>query len=651
MFVFAVPGFGQVRDANAPTDYLTGELGFRYDNVWTNKDRGRFREDQWRPDGSSGGIDRLAIEGGSVDPGGVQYTLEGRAFSDADYDFALLIKKKESHYLLIDFTGLRRYFDGSNEPWDAAVSDLAEQSDIDYYLDRQTYNVELGLTPQQSTDFIFGWHRLVKDGKKVLLGGADGLTIGGDTVSSIPVVANVKGVTDTLYTEVAHTLSEKYNVRARQEFEQYHDDQRTDISSYGVTPHSDILNDDLGYTNWRTLLMFDSFLDDEHYVTANYMYNYLNSNSTRDDVGYHEHTTDSGGSSRRTNAGAFGYRVDNVASVDKLSLILGARIEDSRTRSQMSGSSKYYHPPSGLYVGPKPRIVESRLDEMPINETLRVTYQGIERTTLSFDADLEQRALRLSERDRHGGFSSDPDLSRNADIDRTDQIYTFKAVRRLNRAIKTTLKVRLKDLERSTTDRLDDSAFYPGYLDNTRTTGHEVSFATDYFMPNNATARLMYQFIHEGIDTSLGGKTQSLEIHRGAGSLSFSPMKKLFLVGMFMLDNYTLNTPASGVAAAHAQGTRPFDFRGTSYSLLLDGTYAFNDKTSSTFSVQHTEALGTVDYAGNYAYDSMGLMLNYKQSQNQTVGFGYRFVNFNSHTGNFDDYCGHGFTASYSYTF
>lgn len=652
--VFASLCVGQARDANQPVDYFKGDLGLRYEHFLMNKDKGRFREDQWKTDGPSGGIERLYIEGGHVDPNEYRYTLEGRALYDYDYDFSLLIEKKDSHYLWLDFTGLRRYFDGSNEPWDALVSNLAEKSDGDFFVDRQTYHVEFGLTPQPTDELIFGWHRLVKDGKEVLLRGADGKTAAGDTVSSIPVIANVKGITDTLYTEMAHTVAEKYNFRVRQEFEQYHDDQTTDVSSFdinGAVVNSDILHDDPGYTNWRTLLMFDSFLDDEHYVTANYMYNYLHSNSTRNDIGYHEHTTDSGGASRKTNAGAFGYRVDNVARVEKLSLIIGARIEDSSTQSQMSGSSKYYDFNTHGYVGPKPRLVESQLDDMPINETLRVTYQGIARTTLSFDADLEQRALHLSERDRHGGVNSDPDLSRQADIDMTDQIYTFKAVRRLSRALKSTFKIRLKDLERSTTDQLDDSAFYPGYLDSYRTTGREVSFATDYFLPNSATARLMYQFIHEGLDTSLGGTTQNIEIHRGAGSLSFSPTKKLFLVSMFMLDNYTLNTPATGVSASHAQGTTPFDFRGTSYSLLLDGTYYFNNRTSSTFGFQHTEAIGTSDFAGNYAFDTIKLMLKYKQTQNQTLGIGYQFLNFNSHTGSFDDYSGHGLTATYAFTF
>lgn len=640
-------------DANEPLDDLQNVVSFRYDNFLVNKDRGRFREDQWMTDQSAGGLDRLHVVSGT-DPNGYQWTLEGRALYDYDYEISLLMKKKDSHYLLFDFTGFRRYFDGSNEPWDASVPWLAERPDSDIFVDRRTYNVEFGLTPEDGQQFLLGWHRLVKDGKEVLLRGAEGVTTGSETFSSVPVVAEGRGITDTFYAEAAQTLAEKYNLRIRQEFEQYHDDQSLDISSFdatGAVNHSDVVDDNLGYTNWRTMLMFDSTLNEENYVTANYMYNYLNNNSTRDIVGYHEVTTYGGGNSKRTNVGAFGYRADNIARVENLSLTAGLRVEDSSTRSRMSGSGKFYNFLTGEYDGPKPRVETSRLDEVPVSETLRLTYQRDTQTTLSFDADLEQRALHWSERDQHGGVLSDPDLSRKADIDITDQIYTFKAVHRVSRALKSTLKLRIKDLERSSTDLLDETAFYPGYLDSYRTTGRDVSLATDCALANNATARLLYQFISESIDTSLGGKTQNLEVHRGAGSLSFSPAQSLFLVGTFMLDNYDLDTPAVGVAADHARGSRPFDFRGTSYSLLLDGTYAFNTMTSCTFGFQHTEALGTVDFAGDYAFDSIGLMLKFRRSRNQTVGVGYQFLNFNSHSGSFDDYRGHGLRASYTYTF
>ena len=35
----------------------------------------------------------------------------------------------------------------------------------------------------------------------------------------------MRGITDTIYGEVSQTFAEKYNLRVRQEFEQYHADQ------------------------------------------------------------------------------------------------------------------------------------------------------------------------------------------------------------------------------------------------------------------------------------------------------------------------------------------------------------------------------------------------------------------------------------------
>lgn len=288
--------------------------------------------------------------------------------------------------------------------------------------------------------------------------------------------------------------------------------------------------------------------------------------------------------------------------------------------------------------------LSSRLDEVRVGETLRLVYRGIDRTTLSFDADLEQRDL--------GWQENNDGEERKADIDFMDQVYTFKAVHRFNRDVKSTIKFRIKDLERSYTELLDNTTYYPGYLGSYRRTGEDLTVKTDFRLNNKASTTLMYQVVQESINFALGGKTSNLEIHRGAGSLSFNPTSNLFLVGTFMLENYRLDTPINATASGHAPGPRPYDFRGNSYSLMLDGTYAFNEKTSLTLGFRHTEGLGTVDYAGDYAYDKVGLTLKHKIGENQTIGVGYQFLNFNNHDGgDFDDYRGHGAMITYSFTF
>lgn len=649
----ALTSWAYAQDTGAPSKTYEGEAQFRYDWIGVNGDEGRFREDNWMTDGSTGGLDWLRMRSTEPDESGYEWVLEARALHDVDYAMSLLMNKPENHYLKLDFSGLRRYFDGSNEFWQPSGVNLAELPDSEVFVDRRNSTIELGLTPSEGLQWIGGWHRLEKDGKEVLLHGrkADD----DSDLLSIPTVLNARGVTDTLYAEVSSTCAEIYNFRIRQEFEQYHSNRFQDwqaMNSAGVVDigDGDISDDHLGYTNWRTMIMIDSFLDEQTYVTANYMYNYLNSNSSYNDplptTDSHFYKPLSGNIHKKTNVSGLGYRKAAFLHVPHLDLSVGARVEDSQTsgRSQLQGRT----PANALLT------TESALDEVRIAESLRLIYKGLRRTTLSFDADLEQRYLTWDAdyTDTSSASSSANNLDRKADTDFFDQIYTFKAVRRLNRSVKSTVKFRIKDLERSLTNLSRGNANlndYPGWLGNWRRVGQDLTVKTDLRINSKTSSTLMYQYVHETIDFTLGGKTTDQEIHRGLGSLSLNPRNNMFLVGSFMLANYTLNTPTNEPSTF---GSRPFDFRGNSYSLLLDGIIAFNNKTSCTLDLRHTEAMGTVDFGGDYAFDKLGLTLKRQLASNRAVSLGYSLYSFNNHDfGAFDDYLAHGGFVTYSCSF
>jgi hypothetical protein len=116
-------------------------------------------------DCSTGGLDWLHLESTEPDENGYEWIFVGRALYDYDYRMSLLTKKQDSHYLKLDFSGLRRYYDGSNGygAWGASLEPLAEISDYDLFVDRRNYNIELGLTPPEGPQWVFGWHRLVKE--------------------------------------------------------------------------------------------------------------------------------------------------------------------------------------------------------------------------------------------------------------------------------------------------------------------------------------------------------------------------------------------------------------------------------------------------------------------------------------------------------
>ena len=640
---------GEPNDSN---DNLTGESRYRYEYLFVDGDRGRFREDNWITDRSTGGIDWLHLE--NIRPAKDEYKviLEGKALHDYDYDMSLLLEKEDSHYFKLDFSRFRRYYDGSNEFWNAPVKNLLELPDGDLFVDRREYNIELGLTPPDKPNWVFGWNRMEKDGKEVVLRGSEAPLVGGGDALVVPSVVNMRGITDTFYGEVSHTFAEKYNFRLRQEFEQYHDKQRSPFneekifdSSGNVTNDAAFL-DNLGYTNWRTMAMFDSFLDEKTYVTANYMYNYLNNDSTRtnfDPVPTVSLDESSVGNSKRTNVAGVGYRRADAIRVRGLDLSAGVRLEDSKTEAE-----------SSWFSGGNNFMTFSTLDEVRVAEVLRLVYKGIKQTTLSFDAELEQRDIGWDAND-----TRDPAVfGRKTDTDFLDQIYTFKAVHRFNPAIKSTIAYKYKNLERSITTLFRANPIlgdYPGWLGSYRREGSDILAKTDFRINSKTSTTLLYQYVQETFDFDLGGQTQLQEIHRGAGSVSVNPTNNLFLVGTFMLENLRINTPVPGTPTQNVSsppGSNPWDFRGNSYSLMLDSIYAFNEKTSCTLGFRHTEAMGAVDDAGDYVYDKAGLFVKHQFAQNKTVGIGYEFYNFNNHIGHdFDDYQAHGVAVTYDYRF
>ncbi len=263
------------------SEAIEGEVTFLYRYICVDGDRGRFREDNWITDGSTGALDWLSLGSTGPDENGYEWQLEARALYDYDYRLSFLISKQDSHYFTFESSILRRYYDGSNEFWTAPLKSLADRDDNDLFVDRINYNLEFGLTPPDRPNLVFGWHRLIKDGKSVSLHGSEGEDAGGVTRRSIPDILNQKGVTDTVYGELSHTIADRYNVRARQEWERYRDKQygplMREFDAAGVLTDNDRFHEDLGWTNWRTQVMFDTFVDDQTYVTASYMYDQLES--------------------------------------------------------------------------------------------------------------------------------------------------------------------------------------------------------------------------------------------------------------------------------------------------------------------------------------------------------------------------------------
>ena len=98
-------------------------------------------------------------------------------------------------------------------------------------------------------------------------------------------------------------------------------------------------------------------------------------------------------------------------------------------------------------------------------------------------------------------------------------------------------------------------------------------------------------------------------------------------------------------------GKSPYDFRGHNYTIQLDGIYAFNPNTSTHCGYRHTEALGSVDFAGDYSYDQVDFGIKHKISCLGEIALAYRFIHFDDHRKKHDDYDAHGGQICWEHTF
>ncbi|MFT5319827.1 MAG: hypothetical protein ACI8RA_003110 [Chlamydiales bacterium] len=251
--------------------------------------------------------------------------------------------------------------------------------------------------------------------------------------------------------------------------------------------------------------------------------------------------------------------------------------------------------------------------------------------------------------DRRIGVSS---IDRDTDIKVNRQIYSLKAVHKLRLPIKLTLKGRYKSLQRDYDERTDTSTSdYPGYLGTFRRSGIDVSWKTDAVITPRLFSTRLYQWKDENIKTDLGGTVGEVHAHRAFLAMSYTATDHLFLTGTGMYEYDKLATPVNSSFASWPQGQRPFNYRGDSYTFLLDGTYTFNPKDIVYVALRHTEAMGAVDFAGDYALDKADVTYKHKLSSGDTLEIAAHSILYNTDHRKFDDYRSHGADVHFKRSF
>ncbi|MFT5319826.1 MAG: hypothetical protein ACI8RA_003109 [Chlamydiales bacterium] len=180
---------------------------------------------------------------------------------------ASYLAKKPNHYFKTDFTGWGHYYGNT-----VGQATSAPSEDPELHKDRQTYLFEFGVSPNDDTDVVLAWYRLMLDGSERTLHGVATSFSGPFTILGR---MHQKGITDNFSGELAYQLLDKYNLKFHSEYEIY-SDEGTD-----VVGASHPIRDELNYHQSRQSVLFDYFLDENSYLTVNYAFYNLKNTSRR----------------------------------------------------------------------------------------------------------------------------------------------------------------------------------------------------------------------------------------------------------------------------------------------------------------------------------------------------------------------------------
>ena len=634
-------------------------------------DEGRFREDNYVTDNYSGGLEELLMSG---KVGEAVLDIDAHAIYDGDYGLNLDLVKEDAYFFKINSRLTRRYYDGSNEPWDPALygigREVAEEKDSATYTDRLDAAMEYGIKLDSLPDVTIGYTRWSRKGKETLLRGEDVVFTGLNTLRSSVIQREVDGVSDKAFVQLSKQINDKHNVALKQQLEIYHDDQiiLSDRYTNGAINQKRNYYDEPQFQESLTHASYNSFLSDKTYLATNYLFQDLKNMSTRTEL----RPISGGVAATGTTLNQFinpdtsnerKSNIFNIGLVNLDSLLKDLRI-GFNTRFEKADTTGEG---DGYKGGTVLRKAESDQSENQYGQTFSLAYSGIKKTNLSYTLEMEQRKLNWSELADITSYEMVTDyavtgaerfINRETNIRNNDIINTFLLSTRLNDKSKVTAKYKHADKRRKYENVRDNlPASYPGYLGSSDQTIDQIILGYNTSITKKWNGGL--QYIYE--DNDLGYARQQgkngMEMMRNAisGNLMGLLTDKFTLTFMMMGEFQNLETPGAGISTnpTFYQGEKAFDYKVNRYVALLGGSYRLTDKTSTHFGIQHNEVDGTI----RNSLDKLWVSANHNLNDDTSLTARLEFFNFNAKTvgygayNDFDDYHGAGVEVVYGKKF
>lgn len=644
IFFPLVNGFAE--DSAVQIDEL--KIGSKF--AYAAGDEGRYREDHYETDGYTGGLESLILSGGLL---GASFDADLRFIYDYDYGIDLSLIKDNAYYMTFNGTQMRKYYDGSNEPWDPGPYGLdtvhADRKDSHMYADRLNTDFEVGFFLDNLPDISFGWNRWMRDGEESLLRGSDVAQSGLDTLRSIPAISHVQGISDTLFVKLSEQIGEKHNVSLKQEIERYRDSQIINFPRYngGDLAQDRGFEDEPYFQESLTHFAYNSFLTPKVFLTSNVLHQDLKNKSLRN---VYRYNLTGNSFNQFTNPDVDNHRKADIANIGLVwqdGLVKGlrwgfnTRLETTATRNEGEGLK------SGTL-----RKSESEQNEQLYGESFSLSYNGIKKTNISLSLELEQRDLKWGENTDIGSYelvdyfgAPETDLIRDTDVQHNDAAVVFRVSNRPNSKSKIHAKYKRANKKRKYANTVDNLVnFYPGYLGSSDQDIDQFLLNYGLNLSEKWSTGIEYLFEYDeiGYARQEGQNGQEMTRNQVSSSLTGILSDKLTVTFLALIERFDLRTPAEGASdnPRFDEGPDAFDYIVERYIGSVMGNYRLNDKLTSNLSYQHREVTGTVANS----LDEFTVGLNRYLSEDDSLDVNLAWFNFNEKGSGgyegFDDYYG-----------
>ncbi|MBP9855161.1 MAG: hypothetical protein KBD53_09885 [Candidatus Omnitrophica bacterium] len=616
-------------------------------------DKGKFRSHHWISDGYSWGIEDLFFKKDYENDVGMSF--EGGVIpGENDGHFHLLLTKESAGFFDLQYQIFKKYFDNTGGVYHPFSTLESNDMEKDLEMDISDLHFETGTDPEASKGLGFEYKRHYKDGVKSRLTWT-AVKEGATTRNIGPAWQDIKEKSDT-FTLKQRTDLAGFDVSSAQSYERIKIKslrEEQNLSTSGVAsdtkkrrqfqiPETDIYSASLlsqkwivdetafistGYRfqdmearEWESLLEFDQYGNPRSFSNPKNKPNALAEN----DLNSHTWT---------------GSYLNNALEHFTFNTKFKGEVIEKRSTSLYPNDST--DPPDGIINDYESNVSENNVTRT--GENFSVRYNGLPKTSLYTDVDLEQTRNWLAE-ELWGVAGSDPaptssNFNRETITNINKTILSLGSRTALSRSWNFTTQYRQRwennDYD-DTKETSGGSTARSAFIEEMKINGSDASTRISWKMLKWFETGFRYQLLRNKYFTRIDSNPQKVESryfsHRYTYDVNLQPIETLLLTMSYSFEDGKTSTPAASGTSARIPG-----FNSDSRSVLLSASYAAMEKLNINGSCNYILSNNFNDFTSSglpYALDftmyDTSLGMEWEWKKDVTIIPRYSYYNYDS---------------------